>query len=322
MTNKIYITILLFLSCFGFVLNAQDTIPPVDTSHLRIVSKYRNAIVNKNKKALDELKQMYEEWESHGLTEEEMKSLTVNLLVLFVIKKLPLPLVKFYRKNSNAPPQQLKTITKFSKKTMVKNASLLDLWGIGLVQFQYPYQIDTSGGDFFEELAFYEIENGQEIADIGGGNGTLALLVAMLYEDVSVYMNEIVYEKLEYFKGKIAEVRRIYRPDLKGLTPVMGSARNVRLKNKKMDKIIIRKTIHHFKFTKAMLKSIRKSLKPDGDLYIGELPKEKDPEGKKCKLLWEQDKLLKIMEENGFKLIKKTRIGDKGFMLYHYKIAS
>lgn len=85
-----------------------------------------------------------------------------------------------------------------------------------------------------------------------------------------------------------------------------------------VDKIILRNTFHHFKDKKAMLKSIKGSLKKDGKLFINEYIDDQSGTEKPCKHILTEIEIKKRLQKAGFELTKEMWM-DK-MLLMEYQI--
>jgi SAM-dependent methyltransferase len=185
----------------------------------------------------------------------------------------------------------------------------------GVLSKKYPFVIKKDN-PFFAEFEFYDIKNGDQIGEIGAGNGTFSLLMGLMYQGITIYPNELGVMKVAHFFNLVNTV-----PDMDTTntwTPVLGTETETKFPENSLDKIVIRKAFHHFTEKKAMLESINKALKPDGYLLINELRTDSGPHSEYCTEFMSSKKVIKAIEKHGFQL-KETREVPDGILLKFVK---
>ncbi len=197
----------------------------------------------------------------------------------------------------------------------------LDLFGLVFQQIlkpDFPYGINPKT-DFLAEVLFIGINDGDKIADLGAGSGEIAFLWSIIFKDLELYMTEIGEIQLEVMNFKSKKIKSI---DTSNTIQILkGTKKRTGLEGKNLDKIIARLSFHHFKKKKAMLASIKKSLKADGELILIESEPSFLHERKMgCKKAMFQHEIESILKKNGFTLIDSERV-DQGILL-KYKIAN
>lgn len=115
------------------------------------------------------------------------------------------------------------------------------------------------------------LEPGMEVADVGAGTGLFTLLFAeRVRPDGKVYAVDIAPAFLELI---------LKRAEEKGLGDVVATVRGgqdaTNLEPRSVDAVFICDTYHHFEDPRAMLRSIRRALRPGGTLVVVEFDKEK-----------------------------------------------
>jgi ubiquinone/menaquinone biosynthesis C-methylase UbiE len=106
---------------------------------------------------------------------------------------------------------------------------------------------------------------GAAVADIGAGTG---LFVPLLSEAVGaggkVYAVDIVPAFLDHIR------RRSQESGLRNVTTVLGTERSVELPEHAIDLAFVCDVYHHFEYPQDSLASIRRALRPGGQLFLVE----------------------------------------------------
>ena len=107
-----------------------------------------------------------------------------------------------------------------------------------------------------------DIQSDDVIADIGAGSGYHVFKMAPKASNGKVYAVDIQEEML-------AEMRRQKSArDIDNVELIKGSEQSVNLPNNAIDKVLMVDVYHEFNYPLEMMLSIKKSLKPDGKVYL------------------------------------------------------
>ena len=133
------------------------------------------------------------------------------------------------------------------------------------------------------------------IADIGAGSGYHAFRMAPLVKNGVVYALDIQVEML----SEIEKTKKSSKT--KNIKTILGTEKSIHLPKNSVDKILMVDVYHEFSFPIEMMASIKKALKPDGELFLIEYKGEdlKVPIKKIHKMT--QKQAIKEMEAAGFK---------------------
>ena len=133
------------------------------------------------------------------------------------------------------------------------------------------------------------------IADIGAGSGYHAFRMAPLVKNGVVYAVDIQVEML----SEIEKTKKSSKT--KNIKTILGTEKSIHLPKNSVDKILMVDVYHEFSFPIEMMASIKKALKPDGELFLIEYKGEdlKVPIKKIHKMT--QKQAIKEMEAAGFK---------------------
>lgn len=188
---------------------------------------------------------------------------------------------------------------------IIENFELFELIHSGFLKPEYPFQIQKD--KIVDAIKHYELKEDQTIADIGAGMGEFALLIGLTDLDLKIYVTELSNYAYKHLKSKLKDnlgmdIRCKY-------FTVKGKEKSCELPEK-VDKIILRNTLHHFSNKKRMMKSIKKMLKDDGQLYILET----EYSNSKCELSLRSETIKSIIEKRGFRIDKEI-IGESTYLL-------
>jgi ubiquinone/menaquinone biosynthesis C-methylase UbiE len=109
------------------------------------------------------------------------------------------------------------------------------------------------------------------VADIGAGSGYMAMRISpMVGPTGKVYATDIQPALLQRLQQKLREAH------VSNVEVVLGSDIDARLPDNSIDVVLLVDVYHEFQHPREMLRSIRRSLKPGGELVLVEYRKE-DP---------------------------------------------
>ena len=142
-----------------------------------------------------------------------------------------------------------------------------------------------------------QVKPGQIICDMGCGNGFYTLKLAQLTGKTGkVYAVDIQQEMLDMLK------RRAHAAKLENIVPLLGTETDPRLPENSIDLVLMVDVYHEFSQPEAMLKAIRKSLKPTGRIALVEFRAEDPKVPIKPEHKMSKQQILKEFPANGLKL--------------------
>jgi ubiquinone/menaquinone biosynthesis C-methylase UbiE len=142
------------------------------------------------------------------------------------------------------------------------------------------------------------IKPGMIIGEVGAGRGRYTVHIASrIGPSGMIYANDIVKEFLQYIERRCAD------HGLTNVKTVLGSLTDLKLPPAALDMVIMVNVVHCLAEPVALLRNIRKSLKPDGVIAIVEGSLEKLPSA--AGEWWPRSKLLKIYKEAGYDLVRE-----------------
>lgn len=158
----------------------------------------------------------------------------------------------------------------------------------------------------------YNLQPSEKVASIGAGQGVREIVYSLMADSLTVYLQDLDSVWLEPSRLKQA-IRTIYvqagrTTCTTRFIPVRGSEKETRLPTQFFDKIIVENSLHEFNFQADMLQRIRDNLKPEGILFIWEaISKKANQKHVDCgRLMFTDESLIKLVEENGFRFVDKT----------------
>lgn len=149
-------------------------------------------------------------------------------------------------------------------------------------------------------IANMNIEAGDTIADIGAGSGYHVFKMAPKASDGLVYGVDIQQEMLDAMQEK-KETTGIHNIKL-----IKGSEKSVNLPENSVDKVLMVDVYHEFSFPIEMIASIKKALRPDGQIYLIEYRGEDQNIPIKRLHKMTEKQAVKEMEAAGMKLQKNV----------------
>lgn len=114
------------------------------------------------------------------------------------------------------------------------------------------------------------ISSNDTIADIGAGSGYHVFKMAPMASDGLVYAVDIQDEMLSALSAKKQET------GINNIKVVKGGDKSVNLPENSVDKVLMVDVYHEFNYPAEMIASIKKALRPDGEIYLIEYRGEDD----------------------------------------------
>ena len=142
------------------------------------------------------------------------------------------------------------------------------------------------------------IKSNEVIADIGAGSGYHTFKIASLTKNGFVYAIDIQPEMLMV----IEETKESGK--IKNIETILGTEKSILLPSNSVDKILMVDVYHEFNFPAEIIISIKKALKPNGELFLIEYRSEDSSVPIKKIHKMSEKQAVKEMEAAGFKLKK------------------
>ena len=173
-------------------------------------------------------------------------------------------------------------------------AYVMGYQGIGwLERPEREYEENTS-----KLIRNLDIQPNDVIADIGAGSGYHVFKMAPLAKDGKVYAVDIQKEMLNAIQQENET------QELDNILLIKGTEKSTNLPENTIDKILMVDVYHEFSFPVEMLASMKKALKPNGEIYLVEYRAEDDSVPMKQLHKMSEKQAVKEFEAAGFKLLK------------------
>ena len=173
-------------------------------------------------------------------------------------------------------------------------AYVMGYQGIGwLERPEREYEENTS-----KLIRNLDIQPNDVIADIGAGSGYHVFKMAPLAKNGKVYAVDIQKEMLNAIQQENET------QELDNILLIKGTEKSTNLPENTIDKILMVDVYHEFSFPVEMLASMKKALKPNGEIYLVEYRAEDDSVPMKQLHKMSEKQAVKEFEAAGFKLLK------------------
>lgn len=159
--------------------------------------------------------------------------------------------------------------------------------------------VDTSQA--MQRLLFFDLKKGEKVAEIGFGYGFNLHLLAMAYEELEIFANELSLSHLKRMERTIVQEYPSDRQD--NFHFVAGAPSSTKLEGMELDLIIMENVLHHIEAQGDFVQSMLESLAPDGEIVIiEEFLGVNTGERGHCPDLMERDQLEKVFSAAGLRL--------------------
>ncbi len=155
-----------------------------------------------------------------------------------------------------------------------------------------------------------QIGESSVVADLGAGGGWFTVRLARhVGPNGHVYAEDIQPQMIE------AMERRIQREGLKNVTTQLGTADDPKLPDNSVDAVLIVDTYHEIERPVALLKNVRKALRPTGVVCIINFKKDGGGPGPSMDERVDPDRVIADARDAGFELRKR-----ESFLRYQYML--
>jgi ubiquinone/menaquinone biosynthesis C-methylase UbiE len=159
-----------------------------------------------------------------------------------------------------------------------------------------------------EVLAALNLKPGEIIADIGAGSGYFTFRLAhWVGEKGKVYAVDISPDMIRHINRRIRETRST------NVVSVLADPDDPLLPDQSVHRFFICDVWHHVENPKKYLSSMKRMLKPGGEIVMIDFHKKDLPLGPPTQMKIAREDLIKQMEGNGFRLAKEHT-----FLPYQY----
>lgn len=189
-------------------------------------------------------------------------------------------------------PDSIHLLTQHHIDVIKQNHMLAALIMDGVVEGKPAMKL-TNSSEWVKELSFFAVNAGQTVLEVGAGNGSFGLLAATVFPNATFILNEVDSSYME----RLRMVTKAYGQwtNQKNIFTSFGDERHTGVRGK-VDKVIMRRTFHHFTHAEDMLSDIKSIIRPSSLVYIAERKKST------CPYFMRENKIRSIMKSNGFKI--------------------
>jgi len=168
-----------------------------------------------------------------------------------------------------------------------------------------------------EEIKLYGIKNGMKVMDVGGSDAKLILPLALVCDSIDYCVEDINSVNFYWEAPFMALAKKNINASADfSLSSIIGTDSTIPAAGKQFDRIIVRETVHHFKYPLQMIREFKRLLASDGTIVVSEPTNQK--KFKHCKLL-EPKNLIDIFASEGLKLVSETKT-KAAFIVYIFKV--
>lgn len=157
-----------------------------------------------------------------------------------------------------------------------------------------------------QQIAFFELQAGDRVGELGAGSGWMSFLLGTLYDSVEIRINEISTELIARIEQEMAH--KLTSRQQARFSTVLGTEQSTGMEGESLDVIIAIDVFHHFSDPAGMLEAIKRSLATDGRLCLVEQVNEANFPKAYCPEALEKTELEASMQENGFVKIREQQL--------------
>jgi 2-polyprenyl-3-methyl-5-hydroxy-6-metoxy-1,4-benzoquinol methylase len=167
-----------------------------------------------------------------------------------------------------------------------------------------------------EEVGYYHLHNGIRLLDIGGSDGKMIPLIALVCDSVDYYIEDINDRYFSHVKKFMGQTQQTINTNASfGLHYILGTDSTVTAADGLFDRIVIRETIHHFTHPSQMINECKRMLAKDGNIIVSEPADHK--KFKHCKLI-SKDRLIDMFARAGLRLTSYNKT-KSDFLVYVFE---
>ncbi len=150
----------------------------------------------------------------------------------------------------------------------------------------------------------------QEVADIGAGEGRIAIPLAKFLYDGKVVAIDVDKEKIAALKETV-KATKLTNVEAKSV----GEGKRLPLKNESVDGVVLSMMLHHVDDPKFIMSEARRILKDSGWLAVLELHKREDVEGHPLEDRLDETDAQAMLFEHEFRSRGRHDIDEKYYLL-------
>jgi|GEM_PF-4938758 len=166
---------------------------------------------------------------------------------------------------------------------------------------------------FLAEAELIDVQPGEDILEIGAGDGAFSLALYQKAPEARYWVNELEEALLDPLAVR---VDRHYATA--PLRLIKGAVDRTGMPAQAADKVILRQVLHHLEQPAALLKGIRQTLRTKGQLFLLESYAESCTMC--CSESWTQARIQAVLEQHDFQQIRAQAIPASSFYLTVWEV--
>lgn len=181
------------------------------------------------------------------------------------------------------------------------------------VDIPFKYKTFLNLTNYFENkrevVDFFDFNKGEQVADIGAGEGKYEGAFSLLFDSVSYFVQDIDSTVLSQRKlKKVVDHYASLKPGVQSsnFQLCIGTEKCTNLSEGSFDKVVMISSLHMFTYMDDMIRDIYKKLKHGGKVYILDAHC-----SKKGHVNYSSEQVIAIMEKQGF-VLDKLLVTSKG----------
>jgi len=256
------------LFCF-FSIPTQSQVDSLEQKMIHATMEFRDHFLVKSRD-YTEIQSLLDRWSSIEPNDSIRSYLLSNIAHGIQIYNVDLKriqkLSKKLLKKKGLESALTEEINQYDIEIISENQELFSFMQMKYIENKFPFKVSLDL-PYSKELNFVDIQPGETVADIGSGSGDHILLLALFYAHNDFTLNEVNRSIVRFLENKLKDNEDLFFRQGRSIDVVLGEKDDLKL-GKRVDKIIIRNTFHHFSKEEKMLNSIPKYLNEGGSVVF------------------------------------------------------
>ena len=159
-----------------------------------------------------------------------------------------------------------------------------------------------------EVLSALRLKPGETIADIGAGSGYFTFRLShFVGEKGKIYAVDVSPDMILYINRRIRDLK------VNNVISILADPDDPLLPDRSVNRFFFSESWHHIENQTKYLSLMKRMLKPGGEIVMIDFHKKEIPVGPPLEMRIAREALIKLMEQNGFRLAKEHT-----FLPYQY----
>lgn len=257
------------LLCLLFASPIHSQVDSLDQRLIHATMEFRDHFLVKSSD-FKEIQALLDRWKSLEANDPIRNYLTANIVYGIQMYNVDLKRIKKLTrkqlKKRDLESALTEGLTQNDIDVIKENQELFSFMHMDYIESKFPFKVSLDL-PYRDEVNFVDIQPEETVADIGSGSGDHILLLALFYPQNDFILTEVNYAITRFLEIKLKENEDLFFRQDRNIEVVRGEKDDVNL-GKRVDKIIIRNTFHHFSKKEKMLNSIANSLNDGGSVIF------------------------------------------------------